>query len=71
MGKEKENVRLTLMIIVQVEGGFIAHGFGVLLTKPTVNRYVSNDMVGSVPLVKGYEGIIPKAVFKLLVLAVK
>jgi hypothetical protein len=35
------------------------------------NCYVRNDMIGSAPLARGYEGIIPKAAFKLLVLAVE
>ena len=41
------------------------------MAKSTVNRYIQNDMVGSAPLARGYEGIIPKAIFKLLVLAIK
>jgi hypothetical protein len=41
------------------------------LTKLTVNRYNRSNIIGSAPLVRGYEGIILKAVFKLLVLAVK
>ena len=35
-GKEKENVRPMLMIIVQVEGGFMARGSGVSLAKLAV-----------------------------------
>ena len=58
-------------VIAQVKGEFKVCGFAVLLAKSTVNRYIQNDMVGSVPLARGYEGIIPKAVFKLLVLAVE
>ena len=41
------------------------------MAKSTVNHYIQNNMVGSAPLARGYEGIIPKAIFKLLVLAVK
>ncbi len=36
-GKEKENVCLTMAIIVQDEGEFLACRFGVLLAKLTVN----------------------------------
>ena len=56
---------------MKVEGEFRARGFEVLLSKGTVNRYVRNDMIGSLLLARGYEGIIPKAAFKLLVLAVE
>jgi hypothetical protein len=70
-GKEKENACPTQSIITKVEGEFHARGFEVSLSKATVNRYVRNDMIGSAPLVRGYEGIIPKAAFKLLVLAVE
>jgi hypothetical protein len=70
-GKEKEDSRLTLSIIKQVKGEFRAHSFEVSLIKPTVNHYVWSNMIGSAPLARGYERIIPKAVFKLLVLTVK
>jgi hypothetical protein len=56
---------------MKVEGEFRARGFEVSLSKTTVNRYVRNDMIGSAPLTRGYKGIIPKAAFKLLVLAVE
>ncbi len=69
--EEKENICPTLTLIVQVEGEIIACGFGVSLTKSTVNRYVSNVMVRSAPLARRYKGIIPKTVFKLLVLTVE
>jgi hypothetical protein len=69
--QEKENALPTATVIAQVEGEFKACGFAVKLTKSTVNRYVWRDMVGTAPLTRGYEGIIPKAVFKLLVLAVE
>jgi len=58
-------------IITEVEEEFRARGFEVPLSKTTVNRYVWNDMIRSAPLTRGYEGIIPKAAFKLLVLAVE
>ena len=70
-GKEKENACLMLSIIMKVEGEFRARGFEVSLSKATVNRYVRNDMLGSEPLARGYEEIIPKAAFKLLVLAIE
>ena len=70
-GKEKEKACTTLPIITKVEGEFRARGFEVSLSKATVNRYVWNDMIGSAPLTRGYKGIITKAAFKLLVLAVE
>ena len=70
-GKEKENACPMQSIIAKVEGEFRACGFEVSLSKATVNHYVWNDMIGSVPLARGYDGIIPKAAFKLLVLAVE
>ena len=69
--EKKENACPTATAIAQVEGEFKARSFAVSLAKSTVNRYIQNDMVGSAPLARGYEGIIPKAVFKLLVLAVE
>ena len=69
--QEKESAHPTATVIAQVEGEFKARGFAVKLTKSTVNRYVQRDMVGTTPLTRGYEGIIPKAVFKLLVLAIE
>ena len=70
--EETENARPTATVIPQVKGEFKARGFAVSLAKSTVNRYIQNvDMVGSAPLASGYEGIIPKAIFKLLVLAVE
>ena len=59
------------MIITKVEGEFRARGFEVLLSKTTVNRYVRNDMIGSASLARGYKGIILKAAFKLLILAIE
>jgi hypothetical protein len=70
-GKEKENTCPTLSIIKQVKGEFHAHGFEVSLTKPTVNCYVQSNMIGSAPFTRGYDGTIPNAVFKLLVLTVE
>ena len=47
------------------------HGAWGVLEKLTVSGYVSNNIFGSAPLARGYEGIIPKTVFKLLVLTVE
>ncbi len=47
------------------------HGAWGVLEKLTVSGYLSNNIVGSASLARGYEGIIPKTVFKLLVLAAK
>ena len=58
-------------MIEQVEGEFRAHGFGVTLSKVTINRYMRINMIGTFPLVWGYEGLILPHVFKLLVLAAK
>jgi len=57
-------------VIKQVEGEFRAPGFGITLSKATINQYVHiNSMIGTLPLVRGYEGLIPSHAFKLLVLA--
>jgi hypothetical protein len=57
-------------VIEQVEGEFRAPGFGVTLSKVTINQYVHiNSMIGTLPLVRGYKGLIPSHVFKLLMLA--
>jgi hypothetical protein len=69
-GKEKENQRTTAQVIEQVEGEFRVRGFGVTLSKVTINLYVRKNMIGTFPrLVRGYEGLIPPHIFKLLVLA--
>ena len=70
-GEKKENACPTQSIITKVEGGFRAPGFEVLLSKATVNRYIWNDMIRSASLARGYEGIIPKAAFKLHVLTIE
>ena len=41
------------------------------LSSETVNHYIRKDMASTAPLSRGYEGIVPKAVFKMLVLAVE
>jgi hypothetical protein len=69
--KEKENRRTTAEVIEQVEWEFRARGFPVMLSKPTINRYVALNMIGMFPLTRGYEGAMPHAAFELLVLATK
>jgi hypothetical protein len=69
--KPKENRRTTAQVIAQVEGEFRARGYGVTLSKNTINRYVALGMLGTFPLVRGYEGMMPKHAFQLLVLAVE
>ena len=67
--KEKENRRTTAEVIVQVKGEFRARGFPVTMSKPTINRYVALNMIGTFPLARGYEGAMPHAAFELLVIA--
>jgi hypothetical protein len=69
--KPKENLRTTVQVIAQVEGEFRARGYGVTLSKNTINRYVALGMLCTFPLVRGYEGMMPKHAFELLVLAVE
>jgi hypothetical protein len=56
-------------VIAQVEGEFRARGFPVTMSKPTINRYVTLNMIGTFPLARGYEGAMPHAAFELLVIA--
>ena len=58
-------------MIAQVEGEFRARGYGVTLSKNTINRYVQLGMVGTFLLARGYEGTMPRHAFDLLVLAVE
>ena len=67
----KENCCPKSSVVAQVEPEFKLHGFVVSLSSKTVNRFVRNDIAGSAPLLRGYEGIMSRAVFKLLVLAVE
>ena len=67
----KKNCRPTPSVVVQVECKLQLCGFAVSLSSKTVNRYIRNDMAGSAPLSRGYKGIAPKAVFKLLVFMVE
>jgi hypothetical protein len=70
-GEDDETRLTTSMVIAQVKGEFKERGFTVRLTKPTINRQVAAGKVGEVPPPKGYEGMIPLHVFKLLVVAVE
>jgi hypothetical protein len=69
--KPKENHRTTAQVIAQVEGEFRARGYGVTLSKNTIIRCVAHGMLGTFLLVRGYEGMMPKHSFQLLVLAVE
>jgi len=69
--KPMENRRMTAQVIAQVKGEFRARGYGVTLSKNTINRYVALDMLGTFPLVHGYKGMMPKHAFELLVLGVE
>jgi hypothetical protein len=63
--EEKENRRMTAEVIEQVKGEFRALGFPVTLSKPTINRYVTLNMIDAFPLARGYEGAMPHAAFEL------
>ncbi len=69
--REKESHGPMWLILEQVECKFATRGHPVSLNTKTVNCYVQNDMVGRSPLTRGYKGVIPKAAFNLLVLAVE
>jgi hypothetical protein len=67
----KEDRQTTVQVIAQVEGEFRAWGYGMTLSKNTINRYVALGMVGTFPLTRGYVGTMPRHAFDLLVLAVE
>jgi hypothetical protein len=67
--KEKENRRKTAEVIAQVEGELRARGFPVTMSKPTINQYLTLNMICTFPLARGYEGAMPHAAFELLVIA--
>jgi hypothetical protein len=71
MVREKENHGPTRSIVKQVEREFAAQGHPVSLNTKTVDCYMQNDLIGCAPLTSGYEGVIPKAAFNLLVLAIE
>jgi hypothetical protein len=67
---DKENCPwTTTQVITQVEGEFRAHGFKVVLLKPTINRCICDDMIGTKPLSRGYKELLPQHALNLLVLA--
>ena len=41
------------------------------MSKPTINRNVALNMIGTFPLARGYEGVMPHAAFELLLIATK
>jgi len=53
MIKAKENHRMTVQVIEQVEGEFRFRGFRVSLSKTTINKYVTNNMEGEFPISRG------------------
>ncbi len=67
----KKDSQTTVQVIAQVEGEFRAWGYGVTLSKNIINRYVALNMIGTFPLARGYEGMMPKHAFELLVLTVE
>ena len=69
--KAKENCQTTAQVIAQVKGELRARGYGVILSKNTINRYVALGMLGTFPIVRGYKGMMPKNSFELLVLKVE
>ena len=69
--KPKENRQMTAQVIAQVEGEFRAWGYGVTLSKNTINWYVALGMLGTCPLIHGYKGMMPKHAFELFVLTVE
>ncbi len=60
------HAQTTAQVIAQVKGEFRARGYGMTLSKNSINRYVALGMVGMFPLARGYKGTID-----LLVLAVE
>ena len=62
---------MTMQVITQMEVQFRAWGYGVTLSKPTINRYIWLGMVGTFPSARGYEGTMPPHAFKLLRLVVE
>jgi hypothetical protein len=66
--KPREDRRTTTQVISQVQGEFSAQGYGVTLSKNTINRYVALCNVGTFPFARGYEDMMPRHAFDLLVL---
>ncbi len=59
----KEDRRYTAQVIAQVKGEFRARGHVATLNKNTINRYVQLGRVGTFPLARGYEGMMPGHAF--------
>jgi hypothetical protein len=59
----REDHQMTVQVIVQVEGEFRVRGYGVTLSKNTINRYVALNMIGTFPLACRYKGMMPKHAF--------
>ncbi len=62
---------MTTQVITEVEGKFRVRGFKVVLSKPTINRYVHDNMIETKLLSQRYKGLLPRHAFNLLVLAVE
>ncbi len=60
-----------MLVIKLVKGEFRACGYGVNLSKNTINRYITLGRVGTFPLTRGYEGMMPLHAFNLLMLTVE
>jgi hypothetical protein len=54
---------MTVQVIAQVKGEFRVWGYGVTLSKNTINRYVALGMVDMFPLARGYKGTMPRHTF--------
>ncbi len=69
--KPKDVCHTTMQVFQQVDGEFRACGYCIKLSKTAINQYVALGMVGMFPLARGYEGMIPRHAFNLLVLEVE
>jgi hypothetical protein len=66
--KPKDVHRTTVQVIQQVDGEFSAHGYGIILSIPTINQYIALGMVCTFPLTQGCDGTMLPHSFNLLVL---
>ncbi len=69
--KPQEYRQTTAQVIAQVEREFRLQGYGMILSKNTINWHVALEMVGTFPLSHGYKGTMPQHAFNLLMLAVE
>ncbi len=67
----KENQATTNEIITQVRGELRECRFKVSLSRPKINHYDQNGMIGSRPLSRGTMGLMPTHAFDLLLLALE